>query len=231
MHGNVREAAGQRTCCATGVDMPDAELFGPRLRRERERRGISLDALAEATKVSIDLWEGLERNDVSRWPSGIFARAFVRDYAITVGLDPDAVVDEFCRHFMIADRRTNRIVEAQAALIGHNHNAVNPDPLPAGRERRRTPREPEAAAPSLAAQYAPRVMAAGIDLLAVASVSLAIAVPTGVGFWKVVGPVAALYFTASTVVTGLSPGGRVVAALRSYAPALFAPNRRPTLVR
>ena len=211
--------------------MPDPDLFGPRLRRERERRGISLDALAEATKVSADLWEGLERNDVSRWPSGIFARAFVRDYAVTVGLDADAVVDEFCRHFVIADRRTSRIVEAQAALIGHNHQAVNPDPLPAGRERRRAPREPEPKPPSLAAQYAPRVVAAGIDLVAVASVSLAIAVPTSVSFWKIVGPVAALYFTASTVATGISPGGRVVSALRSYAPTLFSEARRPTLVR
>jgi transcriptional regulator with XRE-family HTH domain len=211
--------------------MPDPDLFGPRLRRERERRGISLEALSEATKVSADLWEGLERNDVSRWPSGIFARAFVRDYAITVGLDADAVVDEFCRHFVIADRRTNRIVQAQAALIGHNHQAVDPDPLPAGRERRRAPREPEAAPPSLAAQYAPRMIAAGIDLLAVTSVSLAIAVPTAVSFWKIVGPVAAVYFTASTVVTGVSPGGRVVSALRSYAPALFTATRRPTLVR
>jgi transcriptional regulator with XRE-family HTH domain len=209
--------------------MADAELFGPRLRRERERRGISLEALAEATKVSVDLWEGLERNDVSRWPSGIFARAFVRDYAITVGLDADAVVDEFCRHFSIADRRTNRIVEAHAVLIGHNHAAVNPDPLPAGRERRRQPREPRPQ-PSLAVQYAPRLIAAGIDVLAVGAVSFAVAVPTAVSFWKTAGAVAVLYYTASTVVAGVSPGGRVVAALKSYAPALFT-TRRPTLVR
>ncbi|CAN5866237.1 hypothetical protein BH18ACI5_BH18ACI5_01100 [soil metagenome] len=211
--------------------MADPELFGPRLRRERERRGISLDALAEATKVSVDLWDGLERNDVSRWPSGIFARAFVRDYAITVGLDADAVVDEFCRHFVIADRRTNRIVEAHAVLIGHNHAAVNPDPLPAGRERRRQSREPQPKPPSRAAQYAPRLMAAGIDVLAVSAVSFAVSVPTAVSFWKIAGPVAVLYYTASTVVAGVSPGGRVVAALKSYAPALFSATRRPTLVR
>jgi len=211
--------------------MADAELFGPRLRRERERRGISLDALAEATKVSVDLWDGLERNDVSRWPSGIFARAFVRDYAITVGLDADAVVDEFCRHFVIADRRTNRLVEAHAVLIGHNHSAVNPDPLPAGRERRRQPREPQPKPPSLAVQYAPRLMAAGIDVLAVSAVSFAVSVPAAVSFWKIAGPVAVLYYTASTVVTGVSPGARVVAALKSYAPALFTATRRPTLVR
>ncbi|MEO6213073.1 MAG: helix-turn-helix transcriptional regulator [Vicinamibacterales bacterium] len=211
--------------------MPDQEQFGPRLRRERERRGISLDDVADATKVSIDLWDGLERNDVSRWPSGIFARAFVRDYALTVGLDADAVVDEFCRHFSIADRRTTRIVEAQAALIGHNLTAVDPDPLPAGRERRRERRQPERETLSLRAQYAPRLMTVGIDLVAVSAVSLAIAAPTSISFWKIVGPAAAIYYTASTVMTGVSPGGRVVAALRLYAPALFAASRRPTLVR
>ena len=71
--------------------------FGPSLRAERERLGISLDELAIATKVSVELWEGMERNDFSRWPSGIFARAFVRDYARAIGLDSDAVVNEFCR--------------------------------------------------------------------------------------------------------------------------------------
>ena len=74
--------------------MSERETFGPRLRAERERRGISLDTLASVTKVSADLWEGLERNDFSRWPSGIFARAFVRDYARAVGLDADEIVDE-----------------------------------------------------------------------------------------------------------------------------------------
>src|SRR5918995_6385983 len=117
--------------------MPDRDQFGPRLRRERERRRISLDEVAEATKVSVDLWEGLEQNDFSRWPSGIFARAFVRDYARVLALDADAVVDEFCRHFPVADRRKERLVAAQAALIGHQYERRSAaDPLPAGRERR-----------------------------------------------------------------------------------------------
>ena len=89
--------------------MSDRETFGPRLRAERERRGITLDTIASVTKVGSDLWEGLERNDFSRWPSGIFARAFVRDYARAIGLDSDEVVDEFCRLFPLGDRRTSRI--------------------------------------------------------------------------------------------------------------------------
>jgi len=76
-----------------------SEEFGPRLRQERERRKISLDSIAATTKVNVALYEGLERDDVSRWPSGIFRRSFVRAYAIAIGLDPDAVVREFLERF------------------------------------------------------------------------------------------------------------------------------------
>jgi hypothetical protein len=44
-------------------------------------------------------FEGLEREDVSRWPAGIFRRAFVRAYANQIGLDPDAVCREFVERF------------------------------------------------------------------------------------------------------------------------------------
>jgi len=46
------------------------ESFGARLRHERERRHIDLTTIAANTKVKIALFEGLERDDVSRWPSG-----------------------------------------------------------------------------------------------------------------------------------------------------------------
>lgn len=73
--------------------------FGPRLRQERERRQISLESIAANTKISQSLLQGLERDDVKRWPSGIFRRAFVRSYAQAVGMDPDAVWREFASHF------------------------------------------------------------------------------------------------------------------------------------
>jgi transcriptional regulator with XRE-family HTH domain len=74
--------------------MTDLAGFGPRLRRERERRGISLLAIANRTKIGIALLEDLERGDLVRWPSGIFRRAFVRAYAQAVGLDPETLVAE-----------------------------------------------------------------------------------------------------------------------------------------
>ena len=79
--------------------MEPAATFGPRIRQERERRQISLKSIAETTKISRSLLEALERDDVSRWPTGIFRRAFVRSYAQAIGLDSDEIVREFAERF------------------------------------------------------------------------------------------------------------------------------------
>src|SRR3989442_14593833 len=71
------------------------ERFGSRLRRERERRHIALSSISANTKINVALFEALERDDVSRWPSGIFRRAFIRAYAEAAGLDSVPVLREF----------------------------------------------------------------------------------------------------------------------------------------
>jgi cytoskeleton protein RodZ len=73
--------------------------FGGKLRLARERRGISLRQIAASTKISVGALEALERNDISKLPGGIFSRAFVRSYAVEVGLDPDETVREFLNRF------------------------------------------------------------------------------------------------------------------------------------
>ena len=73
--------------------------FGGKLRAARERRGVSLRQIANATKISVAVLEALERNDISRLPGGIFGRAFVRSYAVEVGLDPETTIQDFIAQF------------------------------------------------------------------------------------------------------------------------------------
>jgi hypothetical protein len=75
------------------------DSFGGRLRRERERRQIALSSISANTKINAALFEALEREDLSRWPTGIFRRAFIRAYATAIGLDPDVVQREFLERF------------------------------------------------------------------------------------------------------------------------------------
>lgn len=71
------------------------ESFGARLRRQREKRGIALEALAKQTRIKESLLEALERDDLSQWPSGFYRRAFFRAYASAIQLDPDTALREF----------------------------------------------------------------------------------------------------------------------------------------
>ena len=73
--------------------------FGTRLRSERERRRITLSSIAANTKINISLLRGLESGDVSRWPSGIFRRSFIRSYANAIGLDADEIAREFLERY------------------------------------------------------------------------------------------------------------------------------------
>jgi cytoskeleton protein RodZ len=101
--------------------------FGERLRDARERRGISLRQIANATKISVGVLEALERNDISRLPGGIFGRGFVRSYAIEVGLDPEATIQDFIAKFpndsVTAGHPTSNQVEDNVAVESDRQTA------------------------------------------------------------------------------------------------------------
>ena len=101
--------------------MSERAAFGPNLRRIRIQRGVSIEQIAASTKVPADLWKGLERNDFSRWPNGIYARSFVREYANAVGVDPESTVDDFCRWFPQGDRRAEALIRGHAEIVGHDN--------------------------------------------------------------------------------------------------------------
>jgi len=69
--------------------------FGENLRREREMRGVSLEEISSATKISLRFLEAIEQEDFSKLPGGIFSRSFIRSYARYLGLDEERVVAEF----------------------------------------------------------------------------------------------------------------------------------------
>ena len=117
----------------------DRDSFGRVLRAYRERANTSLEQLSAETKVSPELWMALEENDFSRWPTRIYARSLIRQYAKRVGLDPEELVNEFCRLFRQGDRRTETLLRECAAMVGHRldwHQEL--PPTLSERDRRRS---------------------------------------------------------------------------------------------
>ena len=85
--------------------------FGEELRRERQIRGISLEEISSATKISVRLLDALERGDVKNLPAPAFTRGFIRAYSTHLGIDADEKVNAYLSdlndpHDSVAPKRT-----------------------------------------------------------------------------------------------------------------------------
>jgi Helix-turn-helix domain len=97
--------------------MTDQERFIIRMRRFREHQRIPLAEIAAHIRVKVELLEAFERGDLSAWPRGLYARAWIRDYAHAVGFDPVETVNDFCRLFPHGDRRAGATLQGIADIV------------------------------------------------------------------------------------------------------------------
>jgi cytoskeleton protein RodZ len=71
--------------------------IGESLRRARTERGLELGVVSEAIKIRVRYLRALEAEDWDALPAPAYARGFLRTYAGYLGLDADALVEEFRR--------------------------------------------------------------------------------------------------------------------------------------
>lgn len=69
--------------------------FGEELKKERESRGIKIDKITEATKISSIYLKALETGKFDQLPGGVFNKGIVRGYAQVVGLDEKIWINRF----------------------------------------------------------------------------------------------------------------------------------------
>jgi cytoskeletal protein RodZ len=86
--GEEQEPFGQH-----GGDGGGAPTVGAVLRAAREAKGIRVDEVAAALRSRVMQVEALERDDLDVFGGDIYARGFLRSYAIHVGLDPVRILE------------------------------------------------------------------------------------------------------------------------------------------
>ncbi len=87
--------------------------IGEVLREGRRRAGLEIIAVEERTKIRIKYLRALEAEEWDVLPSPAYAKGFLRTYAQLLGLDGDAMVDEFRRQVEVTG-------EPQAGRPGHH---------------------------------------------------------------------------------------------------------------
>ncbi|MGM0563918.1 MAG: helix-turn-helix domain-containing protein [Pseudomonadota bacterium] len=92
---------------------PTSTGFGAELRAARESRNVSEIELADKLKLSSQVIEALEAEDLETLPAATFVRGYIRAVATELSLDSDALVDQF-----------NRMVPSEELELGSTTTAM-----------------------------------------------------------------------------------------------------------
>jgi len=63
----------------------------------RKNRGISLEEIAEATKISVRSLQAIERGDFRKLPGGIYNTSYIKQYARAIDYDETAILKSYYR--------------------------------------------------------------------------------------------------------------------------------------
>jgi cytoskeleton protein RodZ len=69
--------------------------FGPRLKKEREQRGVGLEEIAQTTRIGTRFLRALEEEQFDQLPGGIFNKGFIRAYARHLGMDEEQAIADY----------------------------------------------------------------------------------------------------------------------------------------
>ncbi len=98
-HGSRGTSSKASPTADSGAPGVDPGEFAEYLRAERERRRLTLDQIADETKIASRHLAALERGDVRNWPGGMYRRAMMRAYAESIGVDREYALKQFEQAF------------------------------------------------------------------------------------------------------------------------------------
>ncbi len=177
----------------------ERRAFGERLRRQREKQRVGLDQIAASTKVAASVFAGLEKGDCSRWPGGMYNRAFIRAYAAAIHLDPDDTAAEFAECYTAPEPPA-----PGSSAVSPKHPAT-PFAL-----RLKLDADPE----ELRRRALRRAVLAAADILIVSLLAALVAFALGLSLWPVLAAASLTYQVSVRLLSGMSPAERLLARRR-----------------
>lgn len=137
------------------------EDLGRELRAQREARGLSLREVQAETKIRSRYLEAIEAGDYSAFPGEVYARGFLRSYALFLGFDGDAVIERYRQAVAAAPQPAQ---PRGGGMLGHITLTQADEEVPPARAARGgralRPRRASAAGARTAAALAVLVLAA-----------------------------------------------------------------------
>ena len=114
-----------------------SELLAPRtpgaaLKAAREKRGLSIAEVVEATRMKPHIIQALENNDYSTIAAPLYGKGFIKLYASFLGLDPDPLIRHYLNYYARSVRPTLKTEVPPPSAV--NDGIPQPSPLARFRE-------------------------------------------------------------------------------------------------
>lgn len=87
--------------------------LGYHLRSTREKLGISIEELSEATRIEVEYLDAIERGEFEALPGPVYIRSYLRTYSIYVNLDPRKVIKIYQENKQTTDESLSRTARIQ----------------------------------------------------------------------------------------------------------------------
>ena len=75
------------------LELNDKFGVGDLLKTEREKKGLTIDQIAQTTRLRQHFLEALEKEEWDQLPAPVFIKGFIRSYALALGLDKQKIFD------------------------------------------------------------------------------------------------------------------------------------------
>jgi hypothetical protein len=173
--------------------------IGGDLRRERERRGVSLDAVAAATKFRRSVIEDFEAHGLANVTGDFYRRAFLNAYGSAIGVPPAAMMADYYQLY------------AEAAAAGRPGMRLSAEPEPRWNTRSVT-----------------RMLTVVADTCVVLLLAGVITQATGMNTWVIGGALALAYHALATATLGSSPATWYANSYIVNAEPSPVPDRKPS---
>jgi len=112
--------------------MEDFKELGEKLRKEREKKGISLETISQEIKIKTEYLEAIEEGEFKRLPTGeIYRKGFVKNYAKAIGLNTDEILQRYkeIKDKIEKDKKNKESVEEkqeQSQIYGYERGSRFP---------------------------------------------------------------------------------------------------------
>ncbi len=95
VHGFQEEKKGVLSFTDLLTNAEVENYRGKTLRQMREKTGIDLQTISTETKISTRMLEWIEEEVIEKLPATVYLKGFLKNYARSVGLDPQKVVEGY----------------------------------------------------------------------------------------------------------------------------------------